>query len=207
MRRISVPKGTRRTGSSTKTCRDLEPAENFTLQRVSSRKESHDFGQRSASVSSGADARHDDRGSERSDWASHTSCLSGKQDSAPSVTDNMEGPLLCGFDTPSTRTTRSKMRSTPIAQHYRLFWNHDGCGRPWRRTWPDDLRGPYDAPETHPQRPARRPDNGHSPWDQGPGDGGGGDGGGYPPNGDDPSWRPGGRPPRRPHDDDPDELF
>ncbi len=55
----------------------------------------------------------------------------------------------------------------------------DHGGDPPRR-WPDDLRGPYDAPETHPQRPARRPDNGHSPWDQVPGDGGGGDGGGYP---------------------------
>ena len=124
----------RRVGSPTKTCRDLEPTENLTLQRDSSRKESYDFGQRSASVSSGADAHHDDRGSERSDWASHTSSISGKPDSAPSITDDMEGSLLCGVGTPSTRTTRSKMRSTPIAQHYRLFWNHGGCGRPRRRS-------------------------------------------------------------------------
>ena len=38
----------------------------------------------------------------------------------------------------------------------------DHGGDPPRRR-PDNLRGPYDAPETHPQRPAQRPDNGQSP--------------------------------------------
>jgi hypothetical protein len=99
-------------------------------------EKSHDFGQCSASVSSVADAHHDERSSEGGDGASYASRLSGKQDPAPTVANNVEGSLHDGFDVPSFRTTWSKMRSASIAQFYQFFWNHGGCGRPRRGSTP-----------------------------------------------------------------------